>query len=68
MKKTWHYPPKDNAGNIPSPCTGVCKMDAQTQLCEGCLRTIDEIAQWRDADNSEKGEIWMRILQRAEKS
>jgi predicted Fe-S protein YdhL (DUF1289 family) len=31
---------------IPSPCTGVCRIDAQTALCAGCARTLDEIATW----------------------
>jgi predicted Fe-S protein YdhL (DUF1289 family) len=31
---------------ITSPCTKVCVIDAGSQLCRGCGRTIDEIAQW----------------------
>lgn len=31
-----------------SPCVGVCVMNPHTQLCEGCFRTIDEIAGWWD--------------------
>ncbi|HET6545416.1 MAG TPA: DUF1289 domain-containing protein [Rhodanobacteraceae bacterium] len=30
---------------ISSPCTGVCRLDANG-LCEGCLRSGDEIAGW----------------------
>jgi uncharacterized protein len=30
----------------PSPCIDVCRMNPQTGLCEGCLRTLDEIAAW----------------------
>ncbi|GAA4415130.1 DUF1289 domain-containing protein [Quisquiliibacterium transsilvanicum] len=33
-------------GPVPSPCISICRMDAQTGLCEGCLRTLDEIADW----------------------
>jgi len=29
----------------PSPCVGVCTMDADG-FCLGCFRTLDEIAQW----------------------
>jgi hypothetical protein len=29
-----------------SPCTKVCVLDAQTNLCRGCGRTRDEIAAW----------------------
>ena len=31
---------------VPSPCISVCRMDAASGLCEGCLRTLDEIAAW----------------------
>lgn len=31
-----------------SPCVGVCVINPQTQLCEGCFRTLDEIASWWD--------------------
>lgn len=30
----------------PSPCISVCRIEPSTGLCEGCLRTLDEIAQW----------------------
>ena len=30
----------------PSPCIGVCRMDPGSGWCEGCLRTLDEIAAW----------------------
>lgn len=31
---------------VPSPCISICRMDTQSGLCEGCLRTLDEIADW----------------------
>jgi Predicted Fe-S protein len=31
---------------VPSPCTGVCRIDGASGLCIGCLRTLDEIAAW----------------------
>lgn len=34
-----------------SPCTGVCRLDAQG-YCEGCQRTGDEIAAWLQLDES----------------
>ena len=34
----------------PSPCINVCRMDPRTQLCTGCLRTLDEIARWSSLD------------------
>ena len=41
-------------GAIASPCTSVCRMDARTGWCEGCRRTIDEIAGWSTMSDVEK--------------
>ena len=29
---------------MPSPCINVCRMDERTGWCEGCQRTLTEIA------------------------
>lgn len=50
---------------LPSPCVSVCRMDAESGLCEGCLRTIDEIAGWGMLDTEGKRAVWLRIEQRA---
>ena len=39
---------------VASPCVSVCRMDVASGLCEGCLRTIDEIAHWGLFDDDEK--------------
>lgn len=31
---------------VPSPCINVCTMDPASGWCQGCLRTLDEIAGW----------------------
>lgn len=38
----------------PSPCVGICVIDPQTRLCDGCLRTLDEIAAWWDYGPAQK--------------
>ncbi|MDT6963508.1 DUF1289 domain-containing protein [Cupriavidus sp. SZY C1] len=43
---------------VPSPCRSVCKMDRDSGFCEGCLRTIDEIAGWSGADDAQRRRIW----------
>ncbi|WP_227458491.1 DUF1289 domain-containing protein [Cupriavidus pauculus] len=43
---------------VPSPCRSVCKMDAATGYCEGCLRTIEEIAAWSKADDGQRRHVW----------
>lgn len=37
---------------LTSPCVNICRMDAATGWCEGCLRTLDEIAAWSALDES----------------
>ncbi len=37
---------------VASPCINVCQMDAQSGLCRGCFRTLDEIAGWAQADQT----------------
>ena len=49
---------------MPTPCTGVCVMDETSGLCKGCLRTIDEIADWSLASESRKRQVWIALEQR----
>ena len=49
---------------VPSPCISVCRMNAKSGLCEGCLRTIDEIAAWSTLDDDAKRRVWRLIEQR----
>ncbi|MBN3804224.1 DUF1289 domain-containing protein [Paraburkholderia sp. Ac-20336] len=51
----------DDDGSVPSPCISVCRMDAATGWCEGCLRTIDEIAGWLIFDDDAKRAVWDAI-------
>jgi predicted Fe-S protein YdhL (DUF1289 family) len=52
------------ASNVPSPCVNVCRMDPQSGLCEGCLRTLDEIAGWSKMPDAEKRQVWLRLAER----
>ncbi|MDE2081341.1 MAG: DUF1289 domain-containing protein [Burkholderiales bacterium] len=52
---------------VASPCIGVCRMDAASGLCAGCLRTLDEIAAWSVLDESARRAVWRALaLRRAE--
>lgn len=42
---------------VASPCINVCRIDAASQLCLGCARTLDEIARWSQLPNSERQRI-----------
>ncbi len=50
---------------VESPCINVCRMDPQSGLCEGCLRTLEEIAGWSRASDPEKRAILARVATRA---
>ena len=57
--------PNFEAGSVvPSPCVNVCRMNAQAQLCEGCQRTIGEIAAWATLDEAAKRSIWESLRRR----
>jgi predicted Fe-S protein YdhL (DUF1289 family) len=51
---------------VPSPCVSVCRMDASSGLCEGCFRTLDEIAAWSTLDDDAKRGAWAVIARRIE--
>lgn len=56
----------ENAENVPSPCVSVCRMNASSGLCEGCARTLDEIARWSTMAEDDRRAVWARIGQRAQ--
>jgi len=58
------FDPATATGRAPSPCIGVCRMHPQTGWCEGCWRTLDEIAQWSGAAEEDRRRIWVEIRRR----
>ena len=44
---------------VESPCISICRM--KDGLCEGCGRTLDEIAEWSTASDDRRREILARI-------
>lgn len=52
------------AARAASPCVNVCRMQADSGLCEGCLRTIDEIAAWGQLDDAARRAVWLQIDER----
>jgi predicted Fe-S protein YdhL (DUF1289 family) len=50
--------------DVPSPCISVCRIDAASGLCTGCLRTLDEIAGWSRMEDAGKRRVWRAIEQR----
>jgi predicted Fe-S protein YdhL (DUF1289 family) len=52
---------------VPSPCISVCRMSADTGLCEGCFRSLEEIAAWGMQGDDERRALWQVLVQRAGK-
>lgn len=52
---------ENGAQVVPSPCMSVCQMDEATGLCQGCLRTLDEIGAWGNANVAFKRQVWADI-------
>jgi predicted Fe-S protein YdhL (DUF1289 family) len=49
---------------VESPCIGVCVIDEASGLCEGCLRTLDEIAIWGSSSAVQRREVLARVDRR----
>lgn len=50
-----------------SPCIGVCTLDA-SGLCEGCLRTRDEIARWSMMGDAERLRFMDEVIPQRERA
>ena len=48
----------------PSPCTGICRIEPATGWCEGCKRTLGEIANWPMLSASDKRKILEQLPSR----
>lgn len=44
-----------------TPCVAVCSTTFD-EVCRGCGRTVDEVANWIALSQEEKDRIWERIL------
>ena len=49
---------------VPSPCVSICRMNDRSGLCEGCWRTLQEIAAWSTLGDEDKRTVWRLIEQR----
>ncbi|WP_081794155.1 DUF1289 domain-containing protein [Pseudomonas sp. RIT288] len=60
-------PPKPLYSNVspavPSPCTGVCRLDEQ-KVCLGCARHVEDIREWRSADDERRRVIVAQAARR----
>ena len=51
---------------VASPCINVCRIHTPTGWCEGCMRTLDEIAGWSRLDDPAKRDVLARLADRRE--
>jgi uncharacterized protein len=70
LKDPEQYDPADEPRPMPrspsppeSPCVGVCTMDGEG-YCIGCLRSLDEIAQWGRMSSEEQWAVVQDLPQR----
>lgn len=47
-----------------SPCVKICVIDPASKLCEGCGRTLQEIAQWARLSEAERQAVMARLSER----
>lgn len=47
-----------------SPCINVCRMEPDSGLCTGCLRSLPEIAGWSAADAATRNAILAAVARR----
>lgn len=48
-----------------SPCIDVCTIDPRSGFCDGCRRTMDEIAWWASYPTAERRRILDELPSRA---
>jgi uncharacterized protein len=47
-----------------SPCVAICLIDPKTGLCQGCGRSLPEIARWPRLESAERRAIMSGLAQR----
>ncbi len=52
---------------IATPCVKVCVIDAESGLCMGCLRTLDEVAGWTRLDDAARAGVMADLPLRRER-
>ncbi|SEC68932.1 Predicted Fe-S protein YdhL, DUF1289 family [Pseudomonas saponiphila] len=60
-------PPKPLYSNVSpavsSPCISLCRLDEQ-KVCRGCFRHVEDIREWRSADDQRRRVICAQALLR----
>jgi len=46
---------------VASPCISVCRMTPDERWCEGCQRTLGEIAGWATMSDAARRQVWKQL-------
>lgn len=57
-------PRTQTAVGVPSPCVSICRMDEASGWCQGCARTLPEIAAWAALGDEDKRRVWAMLPER----
>ena len=49
-----------------SPCISLCILDPETELCEGCGRSLDEISHWSRMNDEQRRAVITALPTRLE--
>jgi len=47
--------------DVASPCIDICRMNPASRFCEGCRRSLDEIAAWSSMTAEEKCRVLAQL-------
>lgn len=53
---------------VTSPCVSICVLNPATGLCDGCFRTLKEIAAWGGLTASERERVMAALPERQAKA
>ncbi|MBH3426895.1 DUF1289 domain-containing protein [Pseudomonas alkylphenolica] len=52
---------------VPSPCISTCRLD-EHKVCIGCFRHVEDIRQWRSADDEQRRVICQQAQARRQQA
>ena len=65
LRQRWEAVSRTPDGEpLVSPCVSVCTMQVDMDECQGCLRSIDEIAHWGMSTSAQQRLVWQRLGER----
>ncbi len=51
---------------VASPCTGLCRLNPDSGYCQGCWRSLEEIAAWSQMDDGQRLAVLAVVARRRE--